>query len=192
MVQLSKNIVDEKDRIRRSILAKLRSQSDKERFVRSQEIKRRLFEDSCFQPAKSVMFYISKDYEVDTTEMIEEAIKSGKTVIVPVTKTHEKSIIPSRIRDLKGQLQKGPFGVYEPKKEYIEAVNTKDIDTIIVPGIAFDKKGNRIGHGEGYFDRFLKNLPKSTPSIGLAFKFQIVECIKTLSWDVPVTKVISA
>ena len=63
---------------------------------------------------------------------------------------------------------------------------------VIVPGIAFDKDGNRIGHGGGYFDRFLKNLPKKIPTIGLAFKFQLIERIKTLHWDVPVTEVITA
>lgn len=192
MVQSDKTIVEDKNRIRRSILAKLRSQNKRERLVKSQEIKRRLFEDSNFQSAKSVMFYVAKEYEVDTAAMIEEAIKLGKRVIVPVTKTHEKSLIPSEISDPKAQLRKGAFGIYEPKKENIKAVKIKNIDMVVVPGIAFDKKGNRIGHGKGYFDKFLKNLPKNIPAIGLAFKFQIVERIKTLSWDVPVTKIISA
>ena len=58
--------------------------------------------------------------------------------------------------------------------------------------LAFDKKGNRIGHGQGYFDRFLKKLPSKTPTIGLAFKLQLVKKIHAFPWDIPVTKLITA
>ncbi|MFH1867845.1 MAG: 5-formyltetrahydrofolate cyclo-ligase [Candidatus Omnitrophota bacterium] len=178
--------------IRGSILDKLRSQSKEERSKASQEIKRRLFKDRSFQSAKNIMFYVSLDYEVDTSDMIKEAIKIGKRVIVPMTDNSRKRLIPSEITDPKKQLRKGPLGIYEPKKEYIKAVKAEDIDMIIVPGVAFDKKGNRIGHGGGYFDIFLKNLPKKIPTVGLAFKIQLLNRIKTLSWDIPVTKVITA
>ena len=192
MVKLNPIVMEEKAKIRREILEKLRSQDNKTRSVKSQQIKRRLFEDSSFQAAKSVMFYVAKAYEVDTKDMIEEAIAIGKKVIIPVTEPKKKRLIPSEIKNPKKELVKGAFGIYEPKKEYMRAVDIKDIDMVIVPGVAFDKKGNRIGHGQGYFDRFLKDLPKRLPAIGLAFKFQLVERIKTLSWDIPVTKVITA
>ncbi|NQT95191.1 MAG: 5-formyltetrahydrofolate cyclo-ligase [Candidatus Omnitrophica bacterium] len=182
----------EKDKIRKEILAKLRSLDEKERSISCIEIKGRLFVDNDFKKAESIMFYISKDYEVDTWSMIEDALKLGKRIIVPVTDVAKKSLILSEITGLKGQLQKGPYGIYEPKKESMKAVKIEDIDMVVVPGIAFDKKGNRIGHGGGYFDRFLKNLPKKIPTIGLAFSCQIVDRIKTLSWDIPVTKVITA
>lgn len=192
MIQLNPIIMAEKAEIRREILEKLRSQDSQTRSIKSQQIKRRLFEDSSFQAAKSVMFYVAKSYEVDTKDMIEEAITIGKKVIIPVTETQKKRLIPSEIKNPKEELIKGAFGIYEPKKEYMRVVDTKDIDMVIVPGVVFDKKGNRIGHGQGYFDRFLKDLPKRLPAIGLAFKFQLVERIKTLSWDIPVTKVITA
>lgn len=181
-----------KKSIRIAILAKLRSQGKRERSRQSQEIKRRLFKDRSFKTAEKIMFYVSLDYEVDTADMIKEAIGLGKRVIVPVTDSRKKRLIPSEITDPKRQLHKGPFGIYEPKKEYMRAVKTKDIDMVIVPGVAFDKRGNRIGHGGGYFDIFLKNLPKKIPTIGLAFKIQLLKRIKTLSWDIPVTKVIIA
>jgi len=181
----------EKDKIRKEILAKLRSQGARERDLYSEAIKRRLFEDKDFQCAKTIMFYLSKDYEVNTWSMVEEALKLGKRVVVPVTDTQTKGLILSEITDLGNQLQQGPYGIYEPKKECKKIVHTKNIDMVIVPGVAFDKKKNRIGHGGGYFDRFLKNLPKTIPTVGLAFKFQVIERIKTLSWDIPVTKIIT-
>ena len=192
MVKLDTKKQEEKDRIRKAILALLRSQENSERAIKSEQIKRRLFQEKSFHQAESVMFYIAKSYEVETVDMIEEALGLGKRVVIPVTKTHEKSLIPSEIRDPKKELVKGPFGIYEPKREYMKTVDLKDIDIVIVPGVAFDRKGNRIGHGHGYFDRFLKNLPSNIPTIGLAFKLQLVRKISTFPWDIPVTKLITA
>lgn len=192
MVKSDTQKLEEKNRIRRDILERLRLQDDYERRTKSERIKRRLFQDKSFQQAESVMFYVAKSYEVDTMDMIEEALGLGKKVVIPVTQTHKKSLIPSEIRDPKEELARGPFGIYEPKKDHIKTVDPKDIDAVIVPGVAFDKKGNRIGHGQGYFDRFLKTLPSKTPTIGLAFKLQLVKRIRALAWDVPVTKVITA
>jgi 5-formyltetrahydrofolate cyclo-ligase len=68
----------------------------------------------------------------------------------------------------------------------------RDIDLVIVPGIAFDKKGNRVGRGKGCYDAFLKKLPKDTPSIGLAFDFQILPAVPSTPADVTVEKVLFA
>jgi len=192
VVKSAESQIENKTRIRKKILAKLWMQDKAERVVKSDKIKRRLFKENCFKNAESVMFYVSKSYEVDTANMIEEALKKGKRVIVPVTNPKEKKLIPSEIKCPNKDLAKGLFGIREPKKECIKAVNIKDIDMVIVPGIAFDDEGNRIGHGQGYFDRFLKYLPKKTPTIGLAFKLQLVRRIKVLPWDIPVTKIITA
>lgn len=187
-----KKIIEEKNSIRSSILARLRSQTKRERRQKSQEIKRRLFKTDCFKAAHTIMFYVSLGYEVDTWGMIEEALKLGKRVMVPVTVKRTKRLIPSEITGPTRQLRKSNFGVYEPKQEHIKAVPLDAIDMVIVPGIAFDRKGNRIGHGKGYFDRFLKGLPKKIPTFGLGFSFQLLDRIKTLRWDRPVTMVITA
>jgi len=182
----------EKEKTRKQILLQLRSQNIEGRTAKSEEIKRRLFNDKDFQAAETIMFYVSKDYEVDTRRMIGEALALGKRVVVPVTDRVNKDLILSEINNPEAELQKGAFGIDEPKKECIRTVSVKDIDMIIVPGIAFDADGNRIGHGGGYFDRFLKDLPKKIPTIGLAFDFQLIGRIKALTWDVPVTRVVSA
>jgi 5-formyltetrahydrofolate cyclo-ligase len=192
MVKLKNAVQENKKKIRKSTLIRLRSMDQAERKTRSHKIKRRLFKDRSFKRAESIMFYVSKSYEVDTSQMIEEALRSGKKVIIPMTDTQKKRLIPTQITDPKTQLAKGAFGVYEPKRKYLKPVDVKDIDMVVVPGIAFDKKGNRIGHGKGYFDRFLQSLPKKTPTIGLAFRCQLIERIKTLAWDISVTKLITA
>lgn len=187
----SNEVKTEKERIRKETLEKLRSQSSFDRETKSAEIKKKLFKDSAFTTASKIMFYVAKSYEVDTYSMIEEALRQGKRIIVPVTSIGEKKIIPSEIKSPE-ELEKGPFDIKQPKAEYTRPVPVKDIDVVIAPGIAFDNSGNRIGHGAGFYDRFLTTLPSPTLTIGLAFDFQVVSEIPALSWDVPVKKIISA
>jgi 5-formyltetrahydrofolate cyclo-ligase len=87
------------------------------------------------------------------------------------------------------KLKLGPYGVHEPVEE--KCLRLADLDLIIVPGLAFDKSGNRLGRGKGYYDRFLSKLPSDTQSVGLAFDFQILPFVPTTEHDVSVTRVIS-
>jgi len=182
----------EKDQIRKEILHKLCLQSSFDRARESAEIKKKLFEHSAFKASSVVMFYVSKEYEVSTEGMITEALRAKKKVLVPVTNTREKKIIPSEIKNPDKELGIGPYGIKQPTNEYIRSAPTDKIDIVITPGIAFDKTGNRIGHGAGYYDAFLKTLPETTLTIGLAYDCQLMEKIPTLSWDVPVQEIISA
>ncbi len=182
-----------KQQIRDKILKKLNRQREELRQKKSLKIKRTLFSQDEFLQADTVMFYIAKNGEVDTTGMIKEALKMGKKVLVPVTLVKEKKIIPSWLKDFKKELGKGPYGVYQPKKQFIRKVLPKDIDLIVVPGVAFDRAGNRLGRGGGYFDRFLSKFKKlNVPMFGLAFKCQIIPSLTVLSYDIPVTKLIAA
>ena len=138
------------------------------------------------------MLYIGKSYEIDTEEIVKQALKQGKRTIVPVTSLSEKRIIPSEIKDFDKELEEGPFGIKQPKLEYMRPVPINDIDMIITPGVAFDEKGNRLGHGAGYYDAFLKDKKQPTQTVGLAFNFQIVETIPILPKDIPVQRIISA
>ena len=184
--------ISKKDKIRKETLERLHSQGSFDKKRKSAEIKNKLLNDSAFKSSQTIMFYVSKDYEVDTEAMIKEALKMKKRIAIPVTLTGEKKIIPSEIKNPEAELEKGPFGIKQPKKEYIRPVPTDEIDLVITPGVAFDNKGNRLGHGKGYYDSFLKTLPAKTLTVALAFDFQVVGEVPTLSWDVPVKKIISA
>jgi 5-formyltetrahydrofolate cyclo-ligase len=178
-----------KQQIRSKILARLNIQKEEDRNRKSKIIKEKLLRTQAFKKAKIVMFYIALGGEVDTTDMIKEAKKSGKIVTVPVCKDNRVTLRPC-ILDEKSKLKEGPYGVCEPStKRFIRA---KDLDLIIVPGLAFDKKGNRLGRGKGCYDRFLKILPKEAPSIGLAFDFQILPKVPANTHDTSVNKVIFA
>jgi len=177
-----------KKQIRSIILCRLKTQKEEERNQKSKLIKDKLFGTKIFQKAKTVMFYIALRGEVKTDEMIRQAKKLGKTVAVPVCRKNRVTLRPCKLID-GAKLQRGPYGVCEPAVR--ESIRLEDLELVIVPGVAFDKKGRRLGRGKGCYDRFLKRLPADIPSIGLAFDFQILPNIPATSQDVDVNKVIS-
>ena len=182
-----------KGKIRENIFKLLKEQGEESRQKRSFEIKKKLFSQPLFLQANTVMFYIAKREEVDTTGMIEDALKIGKKVVVPMILVKEKKIIPSQLVNPKEELEKGPYGIYQPQKQFMREVLLKTIDLLIVPGLAFDQAGNRLGRGGGYFDRFLSKFSKrNVPVFGLAFKFQILNKLPVLKHDIPVNKLIFA
>ncbi len=144
-----------------------------------------------FKRANVIMFYVSKDGEVETMPMIEASLERGKVVLVPVIKERKKKMVVSELKDPNKDLVKGPYGIYQPKAHF-KVYHPRSIDLAIVPGVAFDKKGNRLGRGMGYYDKFLVGLRSGAPTIGLAFKFQVVKKLPTLSHDRPVTKLLTA
>ncbi|MDD2689214.1 MAG: 5-formyltetrahydrofolate cyclo-ligase [Candidatus Omnitrophica bacterium] len=178
-----------KEQIRSKILLRLKTQKEENRERKSKLIKKKLFGVSIFKKAKFVMFYIAFGKEVNTEEMIKEAKNLGKIVYVPVCKKNRITLRPCILED-NASLKKGPYGVCEPINK--KSIPVKDLDLVIVPGIAFDKKGSRLGRGKGCYDRFLKKLPKDTPTIGLAFDFQIMPSLPRQTHDISVDKIIFA
>lgn len=149
------------------------------------KIRKRLFHLREFKKAKVIFLYVSKPDEVDTIKIIEHLIKVKKAVVVP--RVEEKTLHLHTIEDFK-HLEKGKFEIFEPKK-YRPKISPRSIELAIVPGIAFDRSGHRIGYGHGYFDRLLAKM--KCIKIGLAYSFQVIAKIDTHPYDVPVHKVIT-
>ena len=181
-----------KHKIRSHIKEKIKSCSALEKSKKSAIIQNRLFNQEEFKRAQLVMFYVSLRDEVDTLSMIDEAVKMGKRVCVPVILKEERRLIAGEIKDREKDLERQHFGIYQPKSGMVREVPLEDIDLIIVPGIAFDKCNVRLGRGHGYYDRFLSALPDHTKTIGLAFDFQVLEDLPKDPHDIPVWKIITA
>jgi 5-formyltetrahydrofolate cyclo-ligase len=181
-----------KHKIRHEIRHKIKACSELEKSCKSAIIRRKLFSESEFKKARVVMFYVSLRDEVDTISMIDEAVKTGKRVCVPVILREDKRLIAGEIKDRVKDLEKQHFGIFQPRAGHVREVPLEDIDLVIVPGVAFDKDNVRLGRGHGYYDRFLSSLPQSTKTIGLAFDFQLVESLPKDSHDIPVSKTIAA
>lgn len=137
------------------------------------------------QCAKIIATYVSKDDEVDTHKLINYFLANNNEVLVPYVEGEELSF--TKIRDLEKDLELGCFGVLEPKRK--EPINVYKANAIIVPGIAFDEEGYRIGYGGGYFDRVLRKFEK--PKIGLAYEIQIVDEVPREEHDVPVDIIVT-
>lgn len=132
----------------------------------------------------SVMLYLSMRSEVETTGLLEELLNSGKQVCAPVVDTEQLELIPRRIQNLKAELVRHPYGMLEPN-ETCPIFPTEHLQLIVVPGIAFDRNGYRLGYGKGFYDRFLTKCSYAV-AVGLAYEIQLVENTFPQTWDVPV------
>lgn len=181
-----------KEGLRKLMLGRLKEQKEELNRKKSLKIKEKLFRLKVFKEAKAIMFYLALKSEVQTRVMMKEAIAAGKRVIVPACDTRQKKIIPCLITSLEAKyFRKGAYNIDEPLGK--KPVNGKDIDLCIVPGLAFDEEGNRLGRGLGYYDRFLSSLSPDICKIGLAFKFQVFKHLSCrLPHDVRVDKILFA
>lgn len=178
-----------KQDLRKTILVKRDLLTAQEITQKSLEIKKRLFNLLEFKEARWISFYLSFRNEVKTYEMIKEALRLDKRIVVPVVE-EKRSLSLSELKDFEHELEIGKFGILEPKVEYKRKVNLEKVELIIVPGVVFDTKGNRIGYGGGYYDNLLPKI-KNGLFIGLAYECQIVPHIPTKDSDIPVHKIIT-
>ncbi|MDH7506527.1 MAG: 5-formyltetrahydrofolate cyclo-ligase [Candidatus Thermoplasmatota archaeon] len=177
-----------KDKVRKELIELRKNLSRKEVFEKSNEIKNRLFKLNQFIKASTVMFYVSYDNEVYTHEMIKDCLANKKNVIVPITDKKNKRLILSKLEKW-DDLSPGVYNILEPRKEKIKEASIDEIDLIIVPGVGFDEKGNRIGHGIGFYDKLLKD--SKSKFIGLAFEFQVIKNIPIEKHDIKMDKIVT-
>lgn len=182
-----------KSQFRLQMLRRLRRQEEVKRLIKSFQIQKKLFSLFEFIKAKTILFYLSFDAEVETFRMIDKAILENKKVAVPVIDKHNRALLPSLIFDCGYNLEVGPYGIYQPSSPYRRTLSINKLDMIVVPAVAFDLEGNRLGRGLGYYDRFLNSLPRRIPTVGLAFDFQVLKRLPFVeSHDFCVDKVLYA
>ena len=148
----------------------------------STTIIKKLEVDEDFLHAQTVLLYYSLPDEVDTHALVARYYQK-KRLLLPVVKGEELEL-----RLFQGHLQEGSFGIQEPVGETFEDYD--QIELVVVPGMAFDKEGNRLGRGKGYYDRLLPKLPHAK-KIGLCFPYQLVDTVPTDPQDIPMDKIIT-
>lgn len=153
----------------------------------SDRISEKLFKTNEYAEAKEIFTYIGVKNEVETYNIVGRALRDKKRVAVP--KVHGDTTMEFYYINSLEELQNARFGLLEPSDTAtLAAPNDKTL--FIVPGVAFDTSGNRIGFGAGYYDTYLKN-NKHGIMIGLAYDFQIIEKLPRDDFDVPVHIVIT-
>jgi 5-formyltetrahydrofolate cyclo-ligase len=142
--------------------------------------------------ARTVMFYVDVRSEVRTRHSLPEALSSGKRIVVPYCVNQELELfLLSHINEL----ALGMYKILEPRPDLRDMPHKKvsphDLDLIMVPGVAFDKHGGRMGHGFGYYDKLLQHARPDTPLVALAFECQLFPEIPTAAHDIFMDKIIT-
>jgi 5-formyltetrahydrofolate cyclo-ligase len=145
-----------------------------------------------YQRAKTVMFYVDARSEVRTRQYFATALSHGKRIVVPYCVDGELELF--WLQDM-NELTLGMYKILEPKPELrsVEAkkIDVLELDLIMVPGVAFDRRGARMGHGFGYYDKLLEHARRDTPLVALAFECQLFPEIPTQSHDIFMDKIIT-
>lgn len=143
----------------------------------SMELSKKFFETEIYKNAKIIMSYVSIKGEFETKYINRRILSEGKTLVLP--KTYGQGLMKAFEVKTMDELVKNSFGLHEP----LESVEHLP-DLIIMPGVAFDKRGNRIGFGGGYYDRYLQG--KTIKTVALCYEFQVVEGFAVEEHDIPV------
>ncbi|MEW6662339.1 MAG: 5-formyltetrahydrofolate cyclo-ligase [Bacillota bacterium] len=180
-----------KKEIRRQIISQRLALSSDEVKLKSEKITNFLLNLPEWQHAHTVMSYLSFRQEVDTAAVISRAFAEGKQVVIPVCMERPRQLLASRLLDTGEDLVPGTWGILEPKPEALRPVHPAEIDLVLVPGVAFDRCGNRLGYGAGYYDRFLRSLGPQAKAVALAYQLQVLEHIEAEEHDYPVDLVVT-
>jgi 5-formyltetrahydrofolate cyclo-ligase len=179
-----------KKTLRKEILGK-RSELSREEIIKySNIISNEIYKMDLYKNAKRIMCFVSNGTEIETHPLIEQAIKDGKSIVVPITISETRELLVSDVYSL-SELEVGDYDIEVPKKEFTRIVDPNTIDLILVPGVAFAKDGYRVGYGGGYYDRFLSKLLNPTPTIAIGFDLQIVDKVPTDKYDLPVDMIVT-
>lgn len=181
-----------KNEIRERILARRNALPPAERSAKNTAVLQNLLSIPQVQNARTIMLYLDFRGEVETDGILRWGWQAGKRMAVPVTVKALRKLIPVELRPF-AELQVGTYGIREPKggtdsrlegRLRADEVPVASIDVSIVPGLAFDGKGGRLGYGGGYYDRFLPSLRPDALKIGLAYEFQLVDSVPAEAHDI--------
>ncbi len=166
--------MESKQEIRTKLLAKLLSLTKEELKRRSLNVEKRLSSLPIYKKAKLIMVYFPIKGEVDILGMVRKDL-GLKRFCFPVVDLKKKNLEIFEIKNLKEDFVPGAYGISEPDTKKTKKIYPRELDLVIVPGLAFDRDKNRLGRGKGYYDRFLKALNPLCKKAGVAFEFQILE-----------------
>jgi 5-formyltetrahydrofolate cyclo-ligase len=173
---------DAKKALREEVMARVRALTPEERLERSRQAVARLVASGEFQRAATVLLYDSSDTEVDTHELQRACLALGKRLCLPRAERKTRGIIVHAVRDLEQDLAPSRYNFHEPLAT-LPIVPAAEVDLVVVPGVAFDERGNRLGRGAGYYDRFLERADLPAALCSLAFECQIVPAVPALAHD---------
>ena len=175
-----------KQELRRTIRERKRAMTEEEIVERSNALAEKFYHTPAYQAASTIYGYLPYNQEVRTIPMLQRALDDGKRVAVPKVYGEEMRFI--YLEDLT-QVSKGYAGIPEPIADAPVAEDQRAL--VLMPGLAFDPQGHRIGYGGGFYDRFLAQEPHH-PTLALCYEFQMQAHLDTEEFDIPVDTVLWA
>ena len=148
-----------------------------------------LINSEFYKNASVIFIFVSFKSEVNTHRIIEHALNNSKTIYVPRIESKEKGMEIFEIHSLE-DLKTGYFSILEPKESCL-AADSNNIDLILMPGVAFDEQGGRVGYGKGFYDAFLRKMEKKVDKIALAYYFQILDKVPVDEFDVKIDGIVT-
>ena len=175
-----------KKELRQAIRAQKRAMTEEEIIRKSAALAEKFLASDAYKQARTIYGYLPYNQEVRTVPMLEQALRDGKQVAVPKCYGDEMKFIV--LEDL-SLVEKGYAGIPEPIAD--EPVANDETALVLMPGLAFDEAGHRIGYGGGFYDKFLSREP-GHPTLALCYDFQMLPNLETEEHDIPVDYVIWA
>lgn len=157
--------------------------------ARSQAICARLVGMTAFMGARHVFAYVSRGNEVLTHDLIRDLLMDGKRVGVPAFDRERNEYHASWIRHFPDDLQPGKLDILEPRADHRRVVEWDQFEVLLIPGLAFDGRGHRLGRGKGYFDRMLERA--TGVKIALAYDFEVLAEVPAAAHDVPMDFIVT-
>ena len=176
----------DKKQLRKMIREKKKAMTEQEIQQRSEKLGQLFRQSEAYRNARSIYFYLPYNQEVRTVPMVLQALEDGKQVAVPKVYGDEMKFIS--IQNLNG-IAEGYMGIPEPVADGPVAEDKTAL--ILMPGLAFDREGHRIGYGGGFYDKFLSREPDH-PTVALCYAFQMLPHVDTEEFDIPVDLVLFA
>ncbi len=186
-------LLGSKNEVREKVLAARNGLSEDELSSKSDIITGRLVASEIFAGAGSILCFMDFRNEVRTGGIIKKCLQQGKRTALPLVFKNgtERSLAAYEIKDLEKDVRKGTYGILEPCSERLMKVQSTEIDLVIVPGVAFDLRRQRLGYGAGYYDRFLNTLRQDCVKIGIAFDIQVMDIIPVEAHDMKMDAIIT-
>jgi 5-formyltetrahydrofolate cyclo-ligase len=178
-----------KKELRRQFRELLARSSPEELRVRGAQAAERLFAEAEYRAARTLMIFLATPRELDTAEIARRAWLDGKRVVAPRIDWENCGLTPVEISSLDAELIESRHGICEPTGQAL--VGLKEIGLVIVPGLAFDLSGNRLGRGRGFYDRFLAQPDFRGTACGFGTEEQVIPRLPVEALDVPVQMLVT-
>jgi 5-formyltetrahydrofolate cyclo-ligase len=182
----SESAAKTKTAIRKTIIQKREELGGLEKEEKNIAIAQRLFGMGEFKKSKTIFCFLSTSFEVQTERIIRESLRLGKQVLVPLLDPGGENLKASRIPSMDIDFVIGEYGVRQPAPKFRNIAPFSNIDFVVVPGLAFDRFGNRIGYGGGFYDKFFKKITGNVSRVAVGYDFQLFNLVPHSDLDEPV------